>query len=429
VYDALVAEPAPLPERTARIATAPAVFGGWRIVGIAALCHALGFGLMGVLSFMNTPLTREFEATQLHMGLGASLSILSPALCGPLLGWLLDRGPLRTIMLSGVAIMLGGAVWIARGDTLGELGAGFAIVTIGMSMYGLFPANVMIVNWYVIHRGKALAVATAGTSVASFLVPQIASRLIESLGWRDALLAIAFGAAAIAAPLIAAFAIKRPEDVGQHPDGLPPLEPSALQSSRLVEIPIGTVLRDRSFWLVGLGLGLAFCTAIPDFYLVRYMETELGMPAVQAAIPASLGAVGGILGRFVAGWAADRYDKRVLLLAALGMVALGWGIAVGVPSFAGLITAEIVKGLGVGSIFPLAPVVQGACFGRAMIGRVSGLHALLGLPFLIAIAPLVGYAHTQTGSFAQPFLGLVGVCALAALLFAFARIPRVEPGQ
>jgi MFS family permease len=429
VYDAHVAEPAPIPELPARIAPVTGAFGGWRIVGIAALCHALGFGLMGVLSFVNTPLTREFGATQAQMGLGLSLSIVSPAICGPLLGWLLDRGPLRAIMLLGLAIMLGGATWIARGEALVELAAGFAVVTVGMSMYGMFPANVMIVNWFVIRRGKALAVATAGASLAGLLVPQIASRLIERLGWRDALLAIAFGAAAIAAPLIAAFAIKRPEDAGQHPDGLPPLEPSASQPSRLVEIPIGSLLRDPSFWLVGIGLGLAFCTAIPDFYLVRYMETELGMPAVQAAIPASLGALGGITGRIIAGWAADRFDKRVLLLAALGMVALGWAIAVGVPSFGGLIAAEIVKGLGVGSIFPLAPVVQGACFGRAMIGRVSGLHALLGLPFLIAIAPLVGYAHAQTGSFAQPFLGLVGVCALAALLFAFARIPRVEPGR
>ena len=29
----------------------------------------------------------------------------------------------------------------------------------------------------------------------------------------------------------------------------------------------------------------------------------------------------------------------------------------------------------------------------------------------------------------QPFLGLVGVCALAALLLALARVPRLEPGQ
>jgi MFS family permease len=423
-----VAEPAPIFSLQMPREPRAVPFRGWRIVGVAALCHALGFGLMGVLSFMNTPLTREFGATQTQIGVGFSLSILSPALCGPLLGWLLDRGPLRAIMLGGLAVMLAGASWVARSDTLAELGAGFALVTVGMSMYGLFPAHVMIVNWYVIHRGKALAVATAGLSLAAFLVPQLASRLIAWLGWRDALLAIAFGAAAIAAPLIAAFAIKRPEDVGQHPDGLPPLD-SASRELPLIEIPIRELLRSPTFWLLGFGFGLAFCASIPSFYLIRYMESELGLPAVAASIPASLGAVGGLTGRFVAGWAADRIDRRIILLAALGMIALGWAIAVSVSSLAGMIAAEIIKGLGVGSIFPLAPVVQGACFGRAMIGRVSGLHALLGLPFLIAVAPLVGHAHTQTGSFVQPFLGLIGVCALAALLLGLARIPRTEPGR
>jgi hypothetical protein len=69
-------------------------------------------------------------------------------------------------------------------------------------------------------------------------------------------------------------------------------------------------------------------------------------------------------------------------------------------------------------------VLQGRCFGRDAIGRVSGLHALLGLPFLLASAPLVGWLEVRTGSFATPFLGLAGVLLLAALVLACVRPPR-----
>jgi hypothetical protein len=103
-------------------------------------------------------------------------------------------------------------------------------------------------------------------------------------------------------------------------------------------------------------------------------------------------------------------------------------IAVQQSTVIGLMLAAVPLGLGGGGFLPLAPVIQGACFGRAMIGRVNGLHALMALPLLLAIAPLVGWAQHLTGSFAQPFLALAGVCVLAALMFAFVRIPKVEPG-
>jgi MFS family permease len=424
-----MAEPAPrfeAPSAPPQPQAAP--FQGWRIVLVATACHALGFGLMAVLAFVNTPIASEFGATQAQMGLGISLAILSPALTAVPLGWLFDRGPMRSIMLAGLGVMLCGVLLLSRAHSLLVLGAGFMVVTVGMSMYGHIAAHVMIVNWYVLGRGKALALAMIGTSAAAFAVPQIASRLIPALGWRHALLAIGVGAAALAAPLIAAFAVKRPEDVGQLPDGGAQLDHERAGSPALVEIPLRRLLRDPSFWWMGLGIALGFCSSIPGFYLVRYMETELGIDPIQASLVPSTQAVSGLIGKLTAGWAVDRIDKRRVVLAALGLHALGWVIAVQQSSLAGLMLAGIPLGLGSGAFPPLAPTVQGAAFGRAMIGRVNGLHALFALPLLLLIAPLAGWLQHQTGSFVVPFLGLAGISVLAALVFALVRIPRVEPG-
>ena len=75
---------------------------------------------------------------------------------------------------------------------------------------------------------------------------------------------------------------------------------------------------------------------------------------------------------------------------------------------------------------PLPAVFQGRCFGRDAIGRVSGLHALIGLPFLMATAPLVGLAEVYTGSFAAGFLGLATALLVASGVLACVRLPRVR---
>jgi MFS family permease len=406
---------------------APVPFHGWRIVGVAATSQALGFGLLSAYGFLITPLAEEFGVTTTQLGLGFSVSILCTALTGPLLGRALDRGPLRAIMLCGVALMLVSVLTLSRGAAPFELAICFAFVTIGMSMYGLFPAQVMIVNWFIVRRGMALAVAAAGLSVAAFFVPQLSSRLIHALGWRNALVVIACGAAVIAVPLIARYAVKRPEEVGQHPDGDTPSERNG-SMPRLVEIPLAHMLRDPNFWLLGIGVGIALCVSLPGFFLVRYMETELGIPTVQAANVPSAMAASGLVGKLLAGWAMDRIDKRVVVVAALALNALGWLAAVTQSSLAGMLVAAVPLGLGGGGFLALPAALQGACFGRAMIGRVSGLHALLGLPFLLCIAPSVGWLEQRTGSFVPPFVGLAGLLLLAALVLVLVRIPRVEPG-
>jgi MFS family permease len=402
-------------------------FHGWRIVAVAAIAQAFGFGLLSAYGFLITPLAEEFGATTTQLGLGFSISIMFTALTGPLLGRALDRGPLRAIMVSGVVLMLVAVIALSRGTALFHLAVAFAFVSVGMSMYGLFPAQVMIVNWFIERRGMALAVAAAGLSVAAFFVPQVSSRLIRSLGWRDALVAIACVAAAIALPSIARFAVKRPEEVGQHPDGIEPTAHGGAAPA-LVEIPLALVVRDPNFWLVGIGVGIALCVSLPGFFLVRYMERELGIPPVEAANVPSAMAVSGLVGKLVAGWAMDRMRKQVVLVGALALNALGWLAAVSQSSLAGMVVAAVPLGLGGGGFLALPAALQGACFGRAMIGRVSGLHALLGLPFLLAIAPLVGFLEQRTGSFVTPFVGLAGLLLVAAAVLALVRVPTVEPG-
>jgi cyanate permease len=276
-------------------------------------------------------------------------------------------------------------------------------------------------------------------------------------------MALAGGAAALATPVIARL-VKRPEELGQTPDGIP-AEPHASEAIRkrgeaaraASGASEGTTasearsepqasgvtasearnepkasgvkgwLRDRNFWLIAVGVGLALSVSIATLFLVRHLET-LGIERTQAALVPSAMAIFGIVGKLGAGWLIDRIDARAVVAGALALHALGWAIVASQSSFAAMGVAAAPLGLGGGGFLPLPPVLQGRCFGRDAIGRVGGLHALVGLPFLLASAPLVGWAEGRTGSFAAPFYGLMGVLLLGAAVLACLRIPEVEPG-
>jgi MFS family permease len=418
-------------------------FDGARMIGVAALVQAVATPLFGAYGVLQQPLLDEFDTDTAHLGLGMSLAILSMALSAPLLGRVFDRGPLRLVMLAGVGVMLGAVFGLSRGTALWQLALCLPLVTLGLGMYGMLPAQVILVNWFVLRRGTALGRAAVGGSVGALIVPVATAWLSRAFGWRTALLLLALAAAAIATPVIALFVVKRPEDVGQTPDGLPQVnegQASEARSEPEASGVLGTAarsepranevtgfLRDPNFWWIGIGAGLALSVSVATLFLVLHLE-QCGIERTQAALVPSLMALFGILGKLAAGAAIDRVDARGVVIAALALHALGWGIVATQTSFFAFLLAAAPLGLGGGGFLPLPPVLQGRCFGRDAIGRVSGLHALLGLPVLLAAAPLVGLLEARTGSFTLPFLGLAFVLALAAACIARVRPPRTQGG-
>jgi sugar phosphate permease len=394
------------------------------MVALGGLAQAVAMPLMGAFGIVATPLIHEFGASATQLGIGMSVALLAAALAGTPLGVALDRGPLRAIMLAGAALMFVSVLALSRGVALWQLAACFAFAVIGMTMYGMLPVQVVLVNWFALRRGTALSLAYVGTSVGALIVPTTTAWLIEWFGWRNALVMLAAGAAGLAVPAIA-WLVKRPEELGQTPDGLSRRAPPGAEHGRAAN-PLASWLRDRNFWLVGVGVGLALAISVATLFLVRHLET-LGIPRTQAALVPSATALFGIVGKLGAGWLIDRIDARAVVGGTLALHAFGWAIVASQSSYEAMLVAAAPLGLGVGGFLPLPPVLQARCFGRDAIGRIGGIHALLHLPFLLAVAPLVGWGAGRTGGFAAPFFALAGALVLAALVLACVRIPEAEP--
>ncbi|MBW2270370.1 MAG: MFS transporter [Deltaproteobacteria bacterium] len=425
---------------TTAAATGSRSFHGWRIVAATAVAQALGIALLGGYQFLVTPIAAEFGATSTQMGLGMTIVILGTGLISPILGRPLDRGATRSLMLVGVATMLGSTLLLSRASALWQLAAAAGLFGVGTAMYGPLPVNVLLVNWFAERRGTALALAATGMSVTSLCLPPLAAWLIDSFGWRHAVAAIGLAAASIAAPTLARWVIARPEDIGQLPDGRPPERspvPAAAAGDAasttahpaVADLPLAQLVRDRNFWLISFGFGLAFSVSVAlGVYLVPHLENT-GIERQSAALALMTLGVSGAVGKLAVGALADRVNRKALVLVLLAIYACAWLLIANWPSLEAAVVASVAIGIGGYGLTPLMPVFLGACFGRDRIGQVSGFVTPMGLPFLIAMAPAVGYVRDQTGSFALGFNGLAGVLVAAAALLALVRIPAREPGS
>jgi MFS family permease len=375
---------------------------------------------MGPAGVFMTQLQEDFGATRAAVSLAGPILACMMMSVGLFLGPVLDRGSIRRVMLAGVGVMLIGLLGLSRGRNLTEVGLLLAVASIGMSMYGTLPSQVLLVNWFTRLRGRALALSTVGMSVSGFLLPPLSAALVAAYGWRDALGWIAVSAAALAFPLIFAFVIDRPSDVGQHPDGDTgtPAEPPVT-----LRRPIGIFLREPNFWLVSFGMGFALCSLAVAMHLVPFGQS-LGLSLQSAAWAPPALSSGSLLGKLLGGWSIDRLGKRITVTTLLFVQGLGWATLATEPDFSGLLAGAALVGFGAGGFLPLPPVYLAVCFGPRVVGQASGLSGAATLPIQMMAPLLAGASFDRSGNYTEAFQSMLAVVAIATLLLLLIRPPN-----
>jgi len=406
---------------------APAVFHGRRIIAVGIAAQTLGIGLIGAYQFFVTPLIDEFGLDKASVGLGMSLFALTSASLSPFLGMWLDRSGsrVRAYMLAGVLAMGLGMFALSTAGSPAQLVAASLLVFAGIILYGPLPVHVLIVNWFSRQRGQALALAALGISLPGFFIPGLSVWLIDAFGWRGALRALGLGCALLLLPLLWAWVVSRPEDVGQTPDGAAPVKARVAADTASAGLTFRVFVRDRNFWIIAIGIGLIVSAhMLNGVYLVRHMEESQISRAAAAQIVTWI-AVFAVIGKLVTARIADRIDKRLL---AWGLVALqlaSWGLILEMPSYTTLLIAGVGFGLGLGGFTPLPALFVGTWFGRAAFGQITGLMSSIRLPATLSMVPFGGWVADRTGDHAATFLLAIGVVAVGAVLLAFLR--KAEP--
>jgi sugar phosphate permease len=360
------------------------------------------------------------------MNRGISFSILLMGVMGPAVGYWVDRGLVRRLFLIGLVIAATGLIAMSRANELWQLAMLFCgAVAIGTSLFGQTPSMALVTSWFVRRRGLALGVAVAGATLASFAVPPAAALLIETVGWRGALVGMSVAALVIGLPVFTTSVIAGPELVGQAPDGDEPLP--AASSKELAEptsVATRDIIREARLWLLALGFALIFTSPIVMLLSVVPFGQDLGFSGLEAAYFFSLAAPFSLIGKLVFGALADRIPAHPAIWLVVIVNLAVWALLYGDPSYSMFLATGAIYGVGIGSTGPLHGVVLARCYGREAFGRASGIGGLAGLPLLAGVPEISGRLYDASGGYHATFVMMAGLILLGGLLLAFVRIPR-----
>lgn len=407
------------------------LFHGWFVVGAAFVITFLGFGCAYSFSAFIPSLQAEFAASRGAVSLVFALAGFLYFSLGLVSGPLADRWGSRRLAIAGMVVTGIGLASASLARSLFEVCLAYGLgVGLGVGC-AYVPVLGAVQRWFVRRRGFASGLAVSGIGVGTLVMPPLASRLIEAVGWRSAYVVLG-GLAAIVGAGAALWISNDPRARGLGPDG-DPLEPTAGPAGSAgsagpirpagpttpAGMPVREAVRSRRF--IGLYLGCLICSFglfVPFVHLDPYARDH-GVPARWAVLLLSMIGIGSTAGRFVLGGVADRMGRRRALQSSFVGMALALVIWLCSTAFWPLAGFALVYGVFYGGFVAVVPALVMDYFGGRNISSIIGiLYTSVAAGTLIG--PLAaGLAFDLGHSYTVPIV--VSICAnlIAAAIIAW----------
>jgi MFS family permease len=387
----------------------------------------VGFGCAYTFSAFLDALQRDFGASRGEVSLVFSLAGFLYFGLGVFSGPLADRWGARRLAVAGMVLVGLGLVLAGQARSLTQIFWAYGL-GVGLGVGASYvPVLGAVQRWFVRQRGFASGLAVSGIGVGTLAMPPLASWFIDTLGWRDAYLALGVLAAVVGVGM-ALLVENDPRARGLGPDGDPP------QAQAATALPPGASVREavgsgRFAGLYAACLISSFGLFVPFVHLVAY-ALDHGVAASSAVLLLGAIGVGSTAGRFFLGGLADRMGRHYalpLMSAGMALSLVVWAVSGG---FWGLALFAFAYGVFYGGFVALLPALVMDWFGGRHIGAVIGI-----LYTSVAIGTLIGpsaagFAFDLTRSYLLPILVAIGANLVAAgLLLAMARRGRraVQP--
>lgn len=337
------------------------------------------------------------------------IMLLTAAVLGIGSGWLADKVGVKSPLLVGLALLAAANVLLARMQSLPELYLISVLLGLVLALCGLMLNVYLISSWFDRNRGLAIGIVLAGTSIGNAFFPKVNTWLIEIGGWRQAFEWLAW------VPLILVpigfFLIKNgPMSAGKR-------EGPAAQIA-LTGYSLGQALTSRNFWCLAT---IAMCT----FYSILGMQANVFIymskadyPATVAATGVSILFIGGLFGKLLAGWLAETFGRKLILLTSLGLMLSGSVlllVAIKLNSAVALWAGLVGFGFGWGGIYTLIQLLAADLFGMVALGKILAAINILDAAGGAAGPFVTGLLYDVTGSYFVSFSVMTGLLCLATL--------------
>ena len=396
------------------------VYYGWVVVGACLLAAMATYGTSYTFGVFYDAFIAEFGVGRGALAFVFGLQTALIYVGGVGAGRAVDRyGGRRIAAVAGV-LLAAGLGWTALARTYLELLAAFGVLA-GLGMAGLYVVGYATVpQWFERRRGTASGIAAAGTGVGLVTLPGAADSLIASVGWREAMLAVA-GAAGLLAGLVVLLFADRHADVDADP-GVEFEAGAGGTATPSTGLSAGTraTVRSGPFLLVFLGWTLVYA---PIYVLLSHVvlyAADAGFGRSTGVLAITVLGVTIVLARLGVGALSDRIGRVTTFVASgalLGVAVLALPLAPTATAFLGGVVVFAVGYSGTGS---LLSSTLADLFGNEDLNTMFGVASLAFAVAGLAAPPLAGLWFEAAGSYGPAFgafggLGVVGAgCVLLA---------------
>jgi sugar phosphate permease len=245
--------PIPIPSR---------IYYGWVIV-VTGLFINVATSPLGplVFSFFIVPMREEMGWSLGAISLGLTFRMIASGVTAPLIGIIIDRfGPRYLGLFAGLTA--GGsliALFFTRDLWLFYLLCTLSgAVGLGGGPGGILITSVPVAKWFIVKRGRAMAIATTGGALGTVIAIPAIQWMIQIIGWREAWAILGASVAIIVVPLSLLFLRGSPSELGLQPDGFHGVEIEPLSANKYqTQSAVGEIdwtareaLRQPVTWLI-----------------------------------------------------------------------------------------------------------------------------------------------------------------------------------
>jgi MFS family permease len=397
-------------------------FYGWYIVAAAfvTLLITVGIPFYG-MPFFYDYFIREFGWSRAETTSGIAVATI---LVQPVGGLLVHRFSPRKLILFGGGMLFVAMVGFGLGTgNLLLYYAAWCAFMIGYVASGPLPHQMILSQWFRRNRGLAIGVAYLGLGIGGAISQKyVALPLIQHFGWRTALFAI--GAMMfLLVPLLLLVVKDRPQTAGLFADGDAAAAPEMLLPPRAFR----ELLNRPAFWLLAAG-SCASIGAIGSINQhMKLLFQDAGLPASTVADTTFVILMSSLAGRVAMGWLADRFSKKLVMIAAYLLVASPIPLLFivnqpGVPTLFG-----VLFGFGLGADFMLIPLMAAEIFGANSLGRAMGIILPADSIGQSCFPFLLGLVHDRFGNYTYGLAIVISLAGGGAL--AIGMLPSVRKNE
>ncbi|MCX6005684.1 MAG: MFS transporter, partial [Chloroflexi bacterium] len=347
-------------------------FYGWWLLPILCLVYSIpiGFALYGppvIYQFMQ----KDLGWQRGEINLGYTIIGIMLGLGAFIIPWLIERfGPRKTLAIGAILAAISSLFMAFFAHIYPVYLLLCFFVGLGISFGSVVPIQALVLLWFNVRRALAMGLVLGGGAIGGFIYPQIINACIINfggkwqIGWDVIAIACLIGA------VIAMLAVRnRPQDLGQHPDGMSP-EAVREAMSHAEHKPIKTyrspinwkfkdTLKTRSLWFIIIGSSFVFflwqmiLTQTPAHLTDRGFSPSDPVLFLQPAFIYGLILAFSVVGRLSVSFLGELIEAR-FLMAIAGFCLIAGGVLFWISSPANLWAAylfPLLVGLGFGATY------------------------------------------------------------------------------